>query len=167
MLAVIELGNKQYIVEEGSIFDVEKLALDPKDTITLENVLLISNDGETTVGKPTIAGAQVTATVLDQYKDKKILVFKFKNKTGYKKTQGHRQNYTTLRIDKIKTAGKSAAPTKKAVAEKSSSAESKDTKAPAKKVAPKKAPVKKATAKKASPAKSAAKKPSAAKKKEG
>lgn len=112
MLAVIELGSKQYIVEEGSIIDVEKIESD-KTNIKIENILLV-NDGKTTsVGQPTVKGASVTADILEQFKDEKETVFKFKRKTGYKKTQGHRQNLTRLQIKGISL---------KAAAEKSSAA---------------------------------------------
>jgi len=102
MLAVIEIGDKQYTVEEGSIIDVEKINAEPKDKFIVDRVLLIADEkNNTTLGKPYISGAAVQTTVLDQYKDKKVTVFKFKPKTGYKKTQGHRQFYTTLKVETI------------------------------------------------------------------
>jgi len=100
MLAVIELGSKQYIVEEGTIIDVEKIESDKK-SINIDNILLV-NDGKTTsIGQPTLKEASVTAEILEQFKDAKETIFKFKRKTGYKKTQGHRQNLTRLQIKGI------------------------------------------------------------------
>ena len=100
MLAVIEQGSKQYIIEEGSIIDVEKINSDKK-TISIDSILLINNDGKTTIGQPTLKNVKVTAEILEQFKDKKETVFKFKRKTGYKKTQGHRQSLTRLKIKNI------------------------------------------------------------------
>ena len=101
MFAIIELGNQQFKVEEGSIIDCQKIDTGTKKTLSIDNVLLISDDKTTTIGQPTVKGAKVTAEVLNQHKDNKILVFKFKRKTGYKVTQGHRQELTTLKIKKI------------------------------------------------------------------
>lgn len=100
MIAVIELGSKQFIIEEGSIIDVEKIDTDSKK-IKIDNVLLVNDSKNTTVGQPTVKDATVEAEILEQFKDDKQTVFKFKRKTGYKKTQGHRQQLTRLKINKI------------------------------------------------------------------
>ncbi len=100
MIAVIELGSKQFIIEEGSIIDVEKINTD-SNKINIDSVLLLNDSKTTTVGQPTVKGATVEAEILEQFKDDKQTVFKFKRKTGYKKTQGHRQQLTRLKINKI------------------------------------------------------------------
>ncbi|OHW62509.1 50S ribosomal protein L21 [Andreesenia angusta] len=101
MYAVVETGGKQYRVAEGDVIYVEKLEGAQGDSIDLSNVLLVSNDGDVKVGKPYVEGAKVSATIEDQGKAKKIIVFKFKAKKDYRKKQGHRQPYTKLKISKI------------------------------------------------------------------
>ncbi|MGE4170010.1 MAG: 50S ribosomal protein L21 [Candidatus Margulisiibacteriota bacterium] len=100
-IAVIETGSKQYKVEAGSVISIEKLELEPKASVTFDKVLLVSGEKGLQVGKPYLEGAKVVATVLGQEQADKVLVFKFKPKTGYKRTQGHRQKYTTVRIESI------------------------------------------------------------------
>lgn len=99
--AIVETGGKQYKVSEGDSVDIEKVAAEPNASIVLDKVLLI-NDGKTvTIGQPYVANASVKAKVVDQLKSNKELVFKYKNKTGYKKLQGHRQQFTRVLIEKI------------------------------------------------------------------
>lgn len=119
MYAVIETGGKQYIVSEGLILDVEKL--DAEKTVTFDNVLMVFDDKESHIGAPTLKNATVKASILEQKRDDKITVFKYKRKTGYKVTQGHRQSISIIKIDKIslkkETAAKKTAekkPTEKA-----------------------------------------------------
>jgi large subunit ribosomal protein L21 len=100
MYAVIRTGGKQYKVEEGDTLQVEKLEALKGDTVTFGDVLLIGGE-DYTIGSPTIKGAQVSASVLRQFKDKKIVVFKMKRRKRYRKTIGHRQNLTEVRITKI------------------------------------------------------------------
>jgi len=100
MYAVIATGGKQYKVSEGDVIRVEKLGVEEGSTYAFENVLLIS-DGELTVGKPCIEGAKVNATVLANGKADKVVVYKYKRKTGYHKKNGHRQQYTEVKIDSI------------------------------------------------------------------
>lgn len=100
MYAVIAACGKQYKVSEGDVIKVEKLGVAVGETVTFDKVLLIS-DGETVVGNPTVAGASVTASVVAEGKDKKIIVYKYKRKTGYHKKNGHRQLFTKVKIDKI------------------------------------------------------------------
>ncbi len=101
MYAIVESGGRQYRAEEGHTFSVEKLPYEVGEQIDLTNVLLLS-DGETfKIGQPTVSGASVKATVVNQYRGKKILVFKYKPKIRYRRRQGHRQDYTRLRIDEI------------------------------------------------------------------
>ena len=100
MYAVIATGGKQYKVSEGDIIRVEKLGVEPGETYTFDNVLLVSGD-EVKVGAPTVAGATVVADIVDNVKGKKIIVYKYKRKTGYHKKNGHRQQYTAVKITKI------------------------------------------------------------------
>ena len=103
VLAVIKTGGKQYLVEEGTVLDVEKLpGQDGK--IVFGEVLLIDNGKTTKLGTPLVEGAKVEGEILEQFKDKKIRVFKMKRRKGYRKTQGHRQQKTRVKITKI--AGK-------------------------------------------------------------
>ena len=101
MYAVIATGGKQYRVSEGDVIFVEKLAGEIDDTLVFGDVLTVVNDGDVKVGTPFLEGAKVTAKVLKQGKDKKILVFKYKAKANYRRRQGHRQPYTKVTIEKI------------------------------------------------------------------
>lgn len=101
MYAIIKTGGKQYKVSEGDLVRVEKLAYEVGDTVDFDQVLLVSNDGELKVGSPIVEGAKVSATVEDQNKDKKIVVYKYKPKKQYRKKQGHRQPYTLVKINSI------------------------------------------------------------------
>ncbi len=100
MYAVIATGGKQYKVSEGDIIRVEKLGVEAGQTYTFDQVLLVSGD-DLKVGTPTVAGATVEADVVKNVKDKKVVVYKFKRKTGYHKKQGHRQQLTVVKITKI------------------------------------------------------------------
>ncbi len=101
MYAVIATGGKQYRVEVGDTLDVEKL--DPSDdgTVELRPVLLVGDDGAVTAGRDALGKASVKASVIDQRRDRKITVFKYKNKTGYRRKAGHRQARTRIRVDEI------------------------------------------------------------------
>jgi len=98
--AVIKTGGKQYKVSEGDILSVEKLEHE-SDKVTFDQVLLLSDDKETKVGKPLISGATVEAKVLEDGKGKKKIVFKYKSKTRQHKKKGHRQPYTKVQVTKI------------------------------------------------------------------
>ena len=100
MYAIIATGGKQYKVSEGDIIKVEKLGVADGETVTFDKVLLV-NDKEAVVGNPTVAGATVTATDVKDAKAKKVIVYKYKRKTGYHKKNGHRQQYTQVKIEKI------------------------------------------------------------------
>ncbi|NLJ78635.1 MAG: 50S ribosomal protein L21 [Tissierellia bacterium] len=101
MYAVIETGGKQYRVEEGDVVFVEKLAAKEGDKVDLSKVLLVSSGDNLSVGKPYVEDAKVEATVLEQGKARKIVIFRYKPKKNYKRKQGHRQPYTKLKIEKI------------------------------------------------------------------
>lgn len=99
MYAVIETGSKQYRVAEGDVIEVESLPVEAGKEVELERVLMVSSDSGIVVGKPVIEGAKVMATVEGHGRGRKIIVYK--HKKNYHKKQGHRQNFTRLRIDKI------------------------------------------------------------------
>jgi large subunit ribosomal protein L21 len=101
MYAIVETGGKQYQVQRGQIIDVERLPAEVGETVELDHVLLVADEGEVRVGQPTVEGAAVQATVLRQDKGRKILVLKFKAKERYRRKAGHRQSFTRLRIDEI------------------------------------------------------------------
>ena len=99
MYAIIATGGKQYKVAEGDVIKVEKLDVEVGSEVTFDQVIAVSNDG-LKVGAD-VANANVTATVMEQGKGKKVIVYKYKRKTGYHKKNGHRQAYTAVKIDKI------------------------------------------------------------------
>ena len=99
MYAIIATGGKQYKVAEGDIIKVEKLGAEAGETVTFDQVLAVSNEG-LKVGSD-VADATVTASVLGNGKAKKVIVYKYKRKTGYHKKNGHRQQYTKVKIEKI------------------------------------------------------------------
>jgi len=99
--AIVKAGGKQYRVSTGDTIRVESLPADQGDTVTLDDVLMISHDGDVIVGTPTIEGATVDAEVVAKGKDKKIVILKFKAKTRYRRKNGHRQHYTDLRVTNI------------------------------------------------------------------
>ncbi len=101
MYAIVETGGKQYRIEEGSTVYVEKLDVSEGEKVTLDQVLAVSKDGSLTVGEPYVAGASVEATVLENGKADKIIVFKYKRKKDYRRKQGHRQPYTKIKIETI------------------------------------------------------------------
>ncbi len=100
MYAIIATGGKQYKVEEGDVIKVEKLGVEAGQTVTFDQVLVVS-DKETKVGTPIVDGASVSATVVAEGKGKKVIVYRYKRKTGYHKKNGHRQPFTQVKIDKI------------------------------------------------------------------
>ncbi len=99
--AVVRTGSKQYRVRLGDIIEVEKLPVEPGQEVTLGDVLLVEKDGAVTVGQPVVPGARVVARVLDQVKGPKLIVFKMKPKTRYRRKTGHRQRYTRLQVEAI------------------------------------------------------------------
>ena len=102
MYAIVNTGGKQYRVQPGDTVRVEYLPGDRGDLIEFDDVRLLSDDdGDVTVGAPTVEGAKVTAEVVQQGRAKKVIVFKYKAKTRYRRKNGHRQNFTELRVTDI------------------------------------------------------------------
>ena len=101
MYAIIESGNKQYKVEKGDLIDVELTGSDKGSAVSIDRVLLVADGDKVSVGTPFVKGAVVKAKVEDLIRDKKVISFKYKSKSNYHKTIGHRQNYTTLKIEDI------------------------------------------------------------------
>ncbi|UCG10929.1 MAG: 50S ribosomal protein L21 [Dehalococcoidia bacterium] len=115
MYAIIEIGNKQYRVTPGQTLDVDHLNVAEGNTVELDQVLLIGDGDQVTVGTPTVAGAKIVATAQGEGKGDKIIVLKYKPKVRYRKKTGHRQLYSRLVIDKIvKPGAKEEKPVKKA-----------------------------------------------------
>jgi len=102
MYAVIKTGGKQYQVEEGDILRVELLDVEPKKTFSFDQVLFIDNSGDVAIGRPTVAGASVEAEVIRHARAKKVIIFKSRRMKTYRRTQGHRQDFTEVRIKGIK-----------------------------------------------------------------
>ena len=100
MLAVVEIGKKQYLVEKGDNLEVQRLK-GQKDKITFDKVLLLSDGKKVKIGTPYLEGARVEAQILEEKKGKKIIVYKFKRRKKYRRKQGHRQIYTAIKITRI------------------------------------------------------------------
>ncbi len=151
MFAVIKTGGKQYKAQEGDILQIEKIDYKKGQKVTFNRVLLVEDSGKTLIGTPYVEDAAVNGVVLENFKDKKVIVFKKKRRKGYRRTRGHRQELTRIRIEEIVTGKPAAAVEKKETG--------------AKKQAPKKAEAagKKAEAKKPAAKKETAKKPAAKK----
>ena len=100
MYAIIATGGKQYKVSEGDIITIEKLGVEAGEKVTFDQVLAVS-DKELKVGAPTVAGATVEASVVKEGRGKKVIVYKYKRKSGYHKKNGHRQLFTKVQIESI------------------------------------------------------------------
>ena len=108
MYAIIESCGKQYKVTEGDVVFFEKLEAEEGKKVTFDNVVLVSDDKNVEVGAPYVKGVKVEGKVVSHGKGKKVLVYKYKAKKNYRRTQGHRQPYTKVEITKIKTAAEKA-----------------------------------------------------------
>ena len=180
MYALVRTGGKQYRVAKDDTILVERIAADEGAEVILDDVVMLGDGDKVTIGTPRVEGAAVSATVVSQTRGPKIIIFRRKRRKNHRRTQGHRQDLTLLKINAIAEDGKSlkpkAAPAKKAAAKadaapkaaakkaaapkaaaKKAAAPKAEAKTTPKKAAAKKAPAKKATAKKAA-AKKAAKK---------
>ncbi|MYD11353.1 MAG: 50S ribosomal protein L21 [Chloroflexi bacterium] len=101
MYAIVRSGGKQYRAEVGATIDVDRLPQAVGDSVELADVLLVAGEADTHIGQPLVEGARVRATVVEQFRGKKIIVYKYRQRTNYRRKQGHRQYYTRLRIDDI------------------------------------------------------------------
>ncbi len=106
--AIIKTGGRQFRVAEGDTVDVDLLDVEPGKTATFGDVLLFADGEDVTHGDPLISGAKVTAEVLEQRKDKKVVAFKYKRRKGYHRTVGHRRKLTRVKIKSINLGGKKA-----------------------------------------------------------
>jgi large subunit ribosomal protein L21 len=172
MYALVKTGGKQYRVSKDDTILVERISADEGAEVILDNVVMLGDGDKVTIGTPRVEGAAVSATVMRQTRGPKIIIFRRKRRKNHRRTQGHRQDLTLLRINAIAEDGKSLAPKaapKKAAAKKTEAkadAKAAPKKAAAKKTAakaeakaaPKKAPARKAAAKKTAAKKAAAKK---------
>jgi large subunit ribosomal protein L21 len=101
MYAIIRSGGRQYRAEIGQEFDVERLPYAENETFVINDVLLVGDGDNTVIGTPTVDGASVTVTVTKQLRGDKVIVFRYRQRTNYRRRTGHRQYYTRLRIDAI------------------------------------------------------------------
>jgi large subunit ribosomal protein L21 len=102
MYAVLETGSKQYRVAAGDTLEIERLPVEAGQPVTFDRVLLVNRDGKVSVGAPTVSGASVVADVVEHKRGEKTLTFKMKRRKGYRKTIGHRQELTVVKIKEIK-----------------------------------------------------------------
>ena len=166
MYALVKTGGKQYRVAKDDTILVERIAADEGAQVILDDVVMLGDGDKVTIGTPTVAGAAVSATVMRQTRGPKIIIFRRKRRKNHRRTQGHRQDLTLLRITDIaedinkltKPAAPKPAASKKPAALKKAAAKKALAKAANKKAAPKVAAPKKATAKKTVEKKAAAKK---------
>ncbi len=101
MYAVIATGGKQYKVSPGDVVRVESLEAKKGDTVELKEVYMIADGEKVSVGKPTLASARVTAEVVGEGRGEKLIIFKHRKRKGFRKTNGHRQNYTAIKVKEI------------------------------------------------------------------
>lgn len=101
MYAIVRAGGKQYRVKEGDTIHLESISAEAGEKVVLGEVLFVGGDGDSRVGSPLVDKARVLGTVLEQGRDRKIRVFKYKKRKHYRRTRGHRQSFTALRIDGI------------------------------------------------------------------
>ncbi|MBE7705036.1 MAG: 50S ribosomal protein L21 [Cyanobacteria bacterium SIG29] len=107
MFAIIETGGKQYQVTEGRYVDIELLENEADSKVVFENIIMLVNGKKSKVGQPYVKNASVEGTVVKHDKDKKVIVYKQRAKKGYRRKQGHRQCFTRVMINKIRTSAKS------------------------------------------------------------
>lgn len=101
MYAIVNTGGKQYRIQEGETFRIEKVTGDVGSEILFDQVLMVSDGENVNIGKPMLENVEVRGHVVEQGKAKKVIVFKYKRRKGYRRKQGHRQQYTAVKIDKI------------------------------------------------------------------
>ena len=110
MYAVLETGGKQYRVSAGDTLQIERLTVEAGQPVTFDRVLLVNNDGKLSVGSPTVASATVVADVVEHIRGEKKIAYKMKRRKGFRKTIGHRQELTVVKIKEIKTQAEPGIP---------------------------------------------------------
>ncbi|MDE0941578.1 MAG: 50S ribosomal protein L21 [Alphaproteobacteria bacterium] len=135
MFAVIKTGGKQYRVETDDVIRIERIAGEAGDDVAFDNVLMLSADGDTTVGAPLVDGATVVGTLMEQARDKKIIVFKKKRRKNYRRRNGHRQELSIVRITDISAPGAKKTAAKKTATKKTAVKKAPKEEAPAAEVA--------------------------------
>ena len=110
MYAVLETGSKQYRVSAGDTLQIERLTVEAGQPVTFDRVLLVNNDGKVSVGSPTVASATVVADVVEHIRGEKKVAYKMKRRKGFRKTIGHRQELTVVKINEIKTQAEPGTP---------------------------------------------------------
>ena len=166
MYALVKTGGKQYRVSKDDTILVERLSAEEGEQVILNDIVMLGDGDKVTIGTPLVDGAGVSATVVRQTRGPKIIIFRRKRRKNHRRTQGHRQDLTLLKINDIAEDAKSlktAKPAAKAAPKKAAASDAPAKKAAAKKAAPKAAAAKKPAAKKAAPKAAAAKKPAAKK----
>lgn len=101
MYVLVEIKGKQYKAEEGALLRVDKIEKEAGEELEFDSVLMVSDGDSTKVGQPYVEGAKISATLEEQVRDKKVLVYKFKRRKGYRRKQGHRQQYSLIKVQKI------------------------------------------------------------------
>lgn len=101
MYAIVRIAGRQYRVEEGKFVDVNRLSNETGEEVTFDEVLLVADDDNVSIGQPLVDGAAVTATVEEQFRGEKLIVYKYRQRTSYRRKRGHRQYHTRLRINSI------------------------------------------------------------------
>ena len=128
MFAIVNISGKQYRVEKGDEIKVSLLETESGKKVKFENVLLTDDGKKVTIGNPVVSGATVSGTVINHGRDRKVIVFKKKRRKGYRRKNGHRQDFSLIQIDSISTSAskKKAAPKKVATKKKTTKAEKKE-----------------------------------------
>lgn len=128
MFAIVNISGKQYRVEKGDQIKVALLETESGKKVKFENVLLTDDGKKVTIGKPVVSGATVSGTVINHGRDRKVIVFKKKRRKGYRRKNGHRQNFSLIQIDSVSASAskKKAAPKKVAAKKKTTKAEKKE-----------------------------------------
>jgi large subunit ribosomal protein L21 len=125
MYAVVNSGGKQYKVREGEILRVEKLQGEVGGPVTFERILMLADGEDITIGQPVLKSVAVRGHIVEQGKAKKVLVFKYKRRKGYRRKRGHRQDFTAIRIDTIEAKGSEGLAASDSEIEKTAEAENK------------------------------------------
>ena len=101
MYAVVKTGGKEYRISQGDLIRVEKMEGKVGDLVTMKDILMVSHEGQVQVGNPLLANAVITGEIVQQVKGKKVLIYKMKRRKNYRRTKGHRQTYTYIRVNDI------------------------------------------------------------------